>query len=87
MSPDSNNDSKFQFPQRSSRGVGEYTDDAIAVLVVGSYLGVWAASYAFPEVPRPPLSDATVMTVTQASFVWVFGKKAYDRVKQSSRSS
>ena len=87
MSADASDDSKFQFPQRSRRGVGKHTDDAIAFLVVGSYLGVWAASYAFSEVPRPPLSDATVMTLMQVSMVWIFGKKAYDRVKQSSRSS
>lgn len=83
---DAADESGFSFPSRSQRGVGKHTDDAIVFVTVGTYLGVWAGSYAFPEVPKPPLSDATARTVTELSLLWVFGKQAYDRVKQSGSS-
>lgn len=73
--------SEFVFGSQSKRGVGRWTDDLIAFLVLSAYLGVWAASYALPDIPRPPLSDATVMTIAEISVIWVFGKKAYDRMK------
>jgi hypothetical protein len=82
----SRDDSEFVFGSQSKRGVGRWTDDLIAFLAVGTYLGIWAASYAFADIPRPPLSDATVMMIAEISVAWVFGKKAYERIKNASKS-